>query len=137
MASDGSLVVMSTKTVPGLLPARAPCGPSITSRTSAGKPTIENTTSDRSATALGLSAHFAPLASRASALDLVRLETVMEKPRSIRWPHMLRPMTPVPIQPSRVFPGATWGNCITIVSPLGAFQNLTQNDGVTDVSPAG
>ena len=27
-------------------------------------------------------------------------------PASIRWPHIDEPMTPVPIQPIRVFPGA-------------------------------
>src|SRR5215216_5832603 len=39
-ASDSSLVVMSTRTVPGLLPAIAPLTPRNTSRMSFGKPTM-------------------------------------------------------------------------------------------------
>jgi hypothetical protein len=42
------------------------------------------TTSDASATARGLSAHFAPRSSSELALDFERLNTVMEKPRLIR-----------------------------------------------------
>ena len=59
-ASDGSLVVISTRMLPASDPARAPSAPSITSRTSLGKPTIVKTTSEAAATALGVSAHFAP-----------------------------------------------------------------------------
>src|SRR2546421_229852 len=47
---------MSTKIVPPLLPARAPCEPRKTSRTSLGKPTMAKTTSLCSATCLGPSA---------------------------------------------------------------------------------
>ena len=68
---------------------------------------MENTTSDCSATAFGLSAHCAFFARSDSAFDFVRLVTVMANPRSIKCPHMLRPITPVPIQPRRVLPGAT------------------------------
>ena len=64
---------MSTSTLPGLEPAKAPSGPSMTSRTSLGNPTIEKTTSDAAATARGDSAHFAPWAKRGSAFDFVRL----------------------------------------------------------------
>ncbi len=73
MASDGSLVVMSTRMLPGFEPARVPSGPSTTSRTSRGKPTIVKTTSLRWATARGLSAHTAPWANSRSALARVRL----------------------------------------------------------------
>ena len=64
-------------------------------------------TSDASATALGLSAHAAPAASSGSAFDRVRLNTVAAKPARSKWPHMLVPITPVPIQPMRVLPGCT------------------------------
>ena len=40
------------------------------------------------------------------SIVLVRVETVAENPLSIRCPHMLDPMTPVPIQPIFVVPGA-------------------------------
>ena len=89
-ASDGSLVVMSTRMLPLLEPASAPSAPSITSRTSLGKPTIEKTTSDAAATALGVSAHLAPCANSGSALDFVRLETVSAKPALSKWPAMAR-----------------------------------------------
>ena len=89
MASAGSLVVISTKMLPARLPANVPCRPSTTSRTSAGNPTSVNTTSAASATAFGLSAHFAPAASSGSALARVRLNTVTANPRRNKWPHML------------------------------------------------
>ena len=63
-------------------------------------------TSAASATACGLSAQRAPRARSGSAFARVRLWTVAAKPASSRWPHMLLPITPVPIQPTRVFPGA-------------------------------
>ena len=44
----------------------------------------------------------------AAARRGVRLNTVVGKPAAIRWPHMLEPITPVPIQPMRVFPGTTF-----------------------------
>ena len=52
-AKEGALVVMSTSTAPGRAPPRAPAGPSTTSRTSLGKPTMENTTSLAAATFRG------------------------------------------------------------------------------------
>src|SRR5262245_34481400 len=100
---------MSTSTLPAFDPARAPCDPSITSRTSLGKPTIAKTTSEASATALGEAAHFAPFANSGSAFSLRRLKTVAANPAFIRWPTMLAPITPVPIHPTRVFPGAIVG----------------------------
>ena len=45
--------------LPASMPANTPSGPRITLRTSAGNPTIEKTTSDCSATALGVSAQHA------------------------------------------------------------------------------
>ena len=45
---------------PPLAPASAPFAPNSTSRTSAGKPTIEKITSERSAKARGVAAHVAP-----------------------------------------------------------------------------
>ena len=106
-ASEGWLVVMSTRIEPSRQPPSAPSGPRITLRTSAGYPTIVNTTSEAAATALGESAQAAPFATRGSAFHRVRLKTVAEKPASIKWPHMLAPITPVPIQPIRVLPGST------------------------------
>lgn len=38
---------------------------------------------------------------------MVRLKTVTEYPALIRCPHIDRPITPVPIQPIRVFEGLT------------------------------
>ena len=106
-ANDGSLVVMSTSTLPASQPARAPSGPSTTSRTSRGKPTMLKITSLRSATDFGVSAQVAPCSRTESAVSRVRVYTVAEKPRSMRWAHMLRPMTPRPIHPMRVLPGST------------------------------
>ena len=54
--------------------------------------------------------------------DFVREWTVTLKPRANRWPHMLNPMTPVPIQPSRVLPGATSRANIAAV-PFDANRN--------------
>ncbi len=76
-ASDGSLVVMSTRTLPRAAPASVPAGPSTTSRTSSGKPTIVKTTSALCATACGESAHAAPRSSSERARSRVRLNTVM------------------------------------------------------------
>ena len=72
-ASDGSLVVISTRTLPSFDPASAPFLPSITSRTSLGNPTMAKITSEASATARGESAHTAPFATAESDFDLVRL----------------------------------------------------------------
>ena len=63
------------------------------------------TTSLRSATARGLSAHAAPFSSTDSAVERVRVKTVASNPWSMTCAHMLRPMTPSPIQPMRVLPG--------------------------------
>ena len=50
-AKEGWLVVMSTRMAPGCVPATTPCSPKKTSRTSCGKPTMANNTSDTFATA--------------------------------------------------------------------------------------
>ena len=53
-ASEGSEVVISTRTPPGRRPERAPeAGSRRTERTSEGNPTMEKTTSDWEATAIG------------------------------------------------------------------------------------
>src|SRR5262249_51748327 len=52
-ASAGSLVVISTRIDPRWQPASDPSGPKVTARTSAGNPTMLNTTSEAAATALG------------------------------------------------------------------------------------
>ncbi len=66
-----------------------------------------NTTSEAAATVRGLSAQAAPWANSGSALLRVRLVTVIANPASMRCPHMLLPITPVPIQPSFVLAGET------------------------------
>ena len=117
IARAGSLVVMSTRTVPGFAPASVPSVPSVTSRTSRGKPTIVKTTSDAWATARGESASLAPFSTSGLALSAVRLKTVALYPAAIRWPHIDRPITPVPIQPIRVFAGVN-------SSPMACSQRL-------------
>ena len=72
-ASVGSVVVMSTNSVPAFAPARTPCSEKYTSRTSCGNPTIVKTTSDEAATAAGESAQAAPAAISCSAFARVRL----------------------------------------------------------------
>ena len=96
---------MSTRIVPGLLPASAPFGPRKTSRTSFGKPTMANTMSDRSATAFGESAYAAPRSIKrlgfvpAAVVDgrRVALLNVLAHPPA---------HDPVPTQPIRVLPGS-------------------------------
>ena len=69
-ASDGSLVVMSTSTVPGLAAGQGALAARGTPRARpCGKPTMAKTTSDCSATAFGVSAQAAPASS--SGLRLV------------------------------------------------------------------
>lgn len=76
-AREGSEVVMSTRTPPGRRAERAPELVSRrTERTSEGKPTMENTTSDWEATAAGEVASLAPMSRRGWALEMVRLKTV-------------------------------------------------------------
>lgn len=41
------------------------------------------------------------------ALEMVRLKMVRLYPALIKWEHMKRPMTPVPIHPTRVLDGET------------------------------
>lgn len=80
-ASEGSEVVMSTRTPPGRRPARAPeVGSRRTERTSEGWPTMEKTTSDWAATARGEEAKLAPKSRRGWAFEMVRLKTVSLKP---------------------------------------------------------
>src|SRR5580698_7219808 len=118
---------MSTKTLPGFEPASAPSDPSRTSRTSLGKPTIEKITSEAAATARGVSAHFAPWASSGSALDFVRLYAVTGKPALSRWPAMLMPITPVPIQPNFVSPGLICGTAIVAPNQGQTRQYIWRN----------
>lgn len=105
-AREGSEVVISTTIPPGWRPWRAPEERSRrTERTSEGKPTMEKTTSDCEARARGESAKWAPMSRRGWALERVRLKTVTVYPALMRCAHMDRPITPVPIQPRRVFDG--------------------------------
>ena len=76
-ASEGSLVVMSTSNAPGRHAPSTPDGPSTTSRTSSGNPSMVNTTSAFAATSAGSSAQRAPASSRASALARVRVWTAV------------------------------------------------------------
>ena len=75
-AKEGSLVVMSTRTDARPGTAEGPASPSSTSRTSLGKPTMENTTSLAAATSSGVSAHRAPCASSSPARRRVLVVTV-------------------------------------------------------------
>jgi hypothetical protein len=47
----------------------------------------------------------APFSLSASVFETVRLKTVALNPAFMQCSHILRPMTPVPIQPMRVVPG--------------------------------
>ena len=58
--------------------------------------------SDAAATAWGESDQSAPWSSNGCALDFVREWTVTGWPLASTWPHIERPMTPVPTQPMRV-----------------------------------
>ena len=107
IASDGSLVVMSTRTDPAAAPETAPCPPRNTSRTSAGNPTMAKVTSDAAATAAGVSAQVAPAASSAPAFLRVLVWTVIGYPADCRCPHIDVPITPVPIHPTDVVSGFT------------------------------
>ena len=78
----------------------------MTSRTSAGWPTIEKTTSDASATARGDLPAFAPRSSKGRSFADERLKAVTPNPAARTCPHIDEPMTPVPIHPTRVLPGA-------------------------------
>lgn len=98
-------MVWSTRMPPGGIEASTPASPNTTPRTSAGEPTIVNTTSLTRAKAAGVSAHVAPRHRSDSALLRVRVKTVSPKPASSRCPAMEWPITPVPIQPRRVRPG--------------------------------
>ena len=64
----------------------------------------------------------APAASSGSALLRVRLHTVAAKPRAEQCPHMLDPITPVPIQPIRVTPGTMV--CVVITLILCRYDHL-------------
>ena len=101
-AKPGRLVVISTIALPGARPASAPSSPRITSSTSEGYPTIVKTTSLCNATSRGLEQADAPRLIRSFSFDGVRLNTEVLYPALRRCEHMLRPMTPVPIQPIRV-----------------------------------
>ncbi len=73
-ASPADAVVWSTSTAPALIPAIAPCGPSVTSRTSLSLPTHSATMSASSAASNGVGTAAPPFsATHANAFDAVRL----------------------------------------------------------------
>ena len=69
-------------------------------------------TSACSATARGEAAQRAPCDKSFSAFAWLRLKTVAENPARMRFPHMLEPITPVPIQPSLCVEGETGAKSI-------------------------
>ena len=73
-------------------------------------------TAAAAATAWGLSAQRAPAATSGSALARVRLNTVATNPACSSRPHMLAPITPVPIQPRRVLSG--WMSMGNVRGPI-------------------
>src|SRR4029077_17550374 len=69
---------------PSRSPASTPLSPSATARTAAPSVTIENTISDFSATARGLSAHVIPSSISGAALSRERFQPVTRCPAAIR-----------------------------------------------------
>ena len=59
-ASEGSLVVISTSTAPGVPPASVPSAPNVTRGRRCGKPTMVKMTSETAATSRGELASVAP-----------------------------------------------------------------------------
>ena len=71
--SSGLTVLMSTSTLPALMPARMPSGPSVMAASAFESLTEVNKTSDAAATARGESAQSMPLSRNGCALSRVRL----------------------------------------------------------------
>src|ERR1044071_9719290 len=85
---------------PGLRPVSTPSGPSATARTAAPSVTIENTISDFSAAARGVSAQAMPAAISGAALSRERFQPVTLCPAAIRRGTICAPMAPRPMNPT-------------------------------------
>src|SRR5665647_804037 len=84
---------------PGLRPARMPSGPSATAFTALASVTIENTISDFSATARGVSAQAMPVSKSVVALARERFQPVTVCPAFIKRGTINCPMAPSPTNP--------------------------------------
>ncbi len=101
-AREADVVVWSTNSAPGAMPANAPVSPSATARTSASSPTQQNTAPQPAAASAGVRQALPPCSpTQASALPGVRLYTLTSCPRAARWPAMGYPMTPRPMNATR------------------------------------
>jgi hypothetical protein len=80
-------------------PDTTPSGPSATARTAAASVTMENTISDCSATARGVSPNRMPASISACALSRERFQPVTRCPAAIRRGTISVPMAPRPINP--------------------------------------
>ena len=76
LAVTGEMVLMSTRTAPGLAPSNTPFEPAITSSTSGPSGSMVITTSDSRTHSAGLSALRAPAATSSSTAGWLRLWTV-------------------------------------------------------------
>mmetsp|Transcript_75927 Transcript_75927/g.169851 ORF Transcript_75927/g.169851 Transcript_75927/m.169851 type:complete len:201 (+) Transcript_75927:465-1067(+) len=91
-----STVDMSTKRLPAEMPASTPSSPKTTARAEAGSDVQAKTKSHVSTRAFGVSATFAPFASKGAHLSRDRFQMVTGKPASTRRPAMAEPMMPMP-----------------------------------------
>ena len=71
--TSGLTVLISTRNLPGPIPARSPSTPSVTATSAAALVTMVKVTSDSAATLAGESANFIPLSMSHCALERVRL----------------------------------------------------------------
>src|SRR4029079_18564158 len=85
---------------PCLRPASTPSFPSATARTAAPSVTIENTISDFSATARGVSAHDIPAEISGAALSRDLFQPVTLCPAAIRRGTISAPIAPRPMNPT-------------------------------------
>src|SRR4030081_2026364 len=97
--ADGLTVLMSTRTLPSLNPARNPSGPSATDLSASVFVTIAKVTSAAAETALGESPHFMPRSTSHCALERVRLYPVTACPLSSSLFTIWLPITPSPMNP--------------------------------------
>ena len=98
--TTGEMVLMSISNAPSLSPSSTPSSPATTRSTSGESGSMVMTTSDRSATSLGLSATVAPSPASSSAFSLVRLYRTSSWPASIRFRAIGLPMMPSPMKPT-------------------------------------
>ncbi len=97
----GLMVLMSMKMSPFLAPCMAPLVPRRTSSTSGLSVTMVTTTSEFSATSLGLFAALAPASTNGFILVSVLFQTVTGYPAFTRFFDMPVPMRPRPMNPMR------------------------------------